>query len=199
MNSTTKSRTIHLASYNRHKALEIQAMTGNGLTILALDSNTPKIHWEETGETFEENARIKAWAVHAQVKGPILADDSGLAVQALGGRPGVYSSSFSGREGDDQANTRTLLEAMRLVPSPDRIAAFICCLLFIDEGGKESVFFGECPGKIALIASGLHGFGYDPVFIPDGFDRTFGELGPSVKNSLSHRRIALEKWRESLG
>lgn len=198
MTATSKPKTIYLASYNRHKASEIQDIVGSRAQIVVLDPAAPKIIWHEIGETFEENARIKAYAVREQVRGPVLADDSGLAVDALNGRPGVHSSSFCGYEGDDEANTKALLDAMANIPPSERAAAFICCLLYIDENGKESFFYGQCKGSITNSPRGTAGFGYDPIFIPDGYKTTFSELGQKIKNDQSHRRLAVEKWLESL-
>jgi XTP/dITP diphosphohydrolase len=194
MSECDTKRSIVLATYNQHKAAEIQQIAGSKLTIRALGPSEPRIHWVESGETFEENARIKARAVWQSVKGPVLADDSGLAVSYLNGAPGVYSSSYGGIEGDDQSNVARLLMELAMVPAEKRGAEFICCLLYIDEAGCERIFWGSCAGAIAMAPTGGNGFGYDPVFIPAGYHDTFGTLNPAVKNQLSHRKMALSAW-----
>jgi non-canonical purine NTP pyrophosphatase (RdgB/HAM1 family) len=180
---------LTLSSGNAHKAEEIREMLGIPLRSLKEVSGVPE--FEETGETFEENARIKARGLADYLGGWALADDSGLAVDALDGAPGVYSARYAGRHGDDAANNRKLLED--LADKTDRSAGFVCVLALCGPGGEEWVIRGECRGRMAHVPRGEGGFGYDPLFIPDGYEQSFAELGAEVKNRLSHRAVALQK------
>lgn len=147
---------------------------------------------EETGATFMENAALKA-VYYAQKTGlAALADDSGLEVEALNGAPGVYSARYAGETASDAEKISKLLQEMK--NSENRSAQFVCALVLTDAAG--GIIFqteGICRGTIALSPSGQNGFGYDPVFIPEGFDRTFGELSGEIKSRLSHRARAFEK------
>lgn len=190
---------IYFASRNLHKCHEIQTMVSDatgetaGIMIRACTELNPSIAWEETGQTYLENARIKAQAVRTLTKERVLADDSGLEVAALAGKPGVFSSSFGGVEGDHRRNTQKLLETLEGVPQPQRVAQFVCLILYVDLQGVEWIFTGACPGMITLAPSGEGGFGYDPVFIPEGYTRTLAQLTESEKNQLSHRGQAFRK------
>lgn len=158
--------------------------------------NLPDV--EETGTTFEENAALKAEQITAHVQAPVLADDSGLMIDALDGRPGIYSARYAGEEKNDQANIDKVLDELQDVPEEKRTARFIC-VLAIAEPGKETIFrTGYCEGKIASEPKGTNGFGYDPIFIPDGYDETLGQLAPEVKNQISHRKNALDQLKELL-
>lgn len=158
--------------------------------------NLPDV--EETGTTFEENAALKAEQITAHVQAPVLADDSGLMIDALDGRPGIYSARYAGEEKNDQANIDKVLDELQDVPEEKRTARFIC-VLAIAEPGKETIFrTGYCEGKIASEQKGTNGFGYDPIFIPDGYDETLGQLAPEVKNQISHRKNALDQLKELL-
>ena len=189
-----------VATRNQHKIDEIAAILGSRMDVVAATAVAFTVSWDETGETFEANARIKAdaLAAYAQPGMCILADDSGLAVDALGGAPGVYSSRYAGIEGDDAANNTKLLQALAGVEEAKRRARFICVLVYRDANGKETVWRGECPGSIAQNPLGDQGFGYDPLFIPDGFSCSMAELKPEEKNKISHRRKALDQWLASL-
>jgi XTP/dITP diphosphohydrolase len=154
---------------------------------------------EETGETFEANARIKAQAAHERFGIAALADDSGLEVDALDGEPGVYSSRYAGPCADDAENNRRLLLALKDVAEGERTARFRCTIVFIDPDGVETVANGTCEGSIGLEPRGTNGFGYDPLFLPDATPgRTMAELSLAEKNAISHRGAALRDLRSKL-
>ncbi len=161
-----------------------------GIEVVPMDAFGPAAEIPEDGTTFEENAARKALAVWNRVGLPTLADDSGLEVDALGGAPGVRSARYAGEGADDEANNRRLLQALR--GASDRRARFVCSLAVVRDGKVVRAFRGVCEGRIAHAPSGDGGFGYDPLFIPDGFDRSFAELGPPVKDRISHRARALQ-------
>eukprot|EP00903_Cladosiphon_okamuranus_P003670 g3668.t1 len=151
---------------------------------------------EETGTTFLENARLKALGISRLVGGWVLADDSGLEVDALGGEPGVYSSSYGGEEGNHALNNQRLMKEMQ--GSENRSARFRCTLVLAKSGEEKGVYRGTVEGTIATEPSGIGGFGYDPLFIPAGHDSTLAELGPEIKNSLSHRANAIRSFTEAV-
>lgn len=186
---------IHLATGNRHKLGEFQELAR--AAALALEfapvEHMPAVE-EDTG-TFEGNARKKAMAVQ-DVLPPgswVLADDSGLCVDALDGAPGVESAYYAGAPGDSAANLRKLVGVMRGVPAGNRGAAFVCVLVLRGPGGREHLFTGRCPGVLRTDPAGGGGFGYDPLFMPEGQSLTFAELPVADKNQLSHRGRA---WRQ---
>lgn len=169
------------------------------LVVRTLDQFPEAPEVEEDAETFAGNARKKASETALALKQWVLADDSGLAVDALKGEPGVYSARYAGTHGDDDANNRKLLEALNSVPDDRRGAAFVCALALADPSGSivlES--FGECRGRIAREIQGAGGFGYDPLFIIPEYHKTFGELSTLVKHQLSHRARAFERLRPGL-
>ncbi len=178
-----------LATRNAHKTAEIRAMLGDRCEVLDVTglADCPQI--EESGSTFLENARLKALGISRCVAGWVLSDDSGLEVDALGGAPGVWSSSFGGEEGNHVLNNARLLAAM--AGQSDRRARFRCTMVLASDGLEMAHFSGTVEGAILEVARGQQGFGYDPLFIPDGYDSTFAELGEAVKNTLSHRSRAL--------
>lgn len=182
-----------VASRNRKKLAELRRVldsAGVSLTLLSLDDVAAFDEAPETGATFEENALVKARdAFHASGL-PSVADDSGLAVDALNGMPGVLSARWSGRHGDDAANTSLLLAQMADVPDPRRGAAFVSACALVSEAG-EVVVRGEWAGSIVREPRGSGGFGYDPVFLPAGSQRTAAELTPQEKDAVSHRGRAL--------
>jgi XTP/dITP diphosphohydrolase len=182
-----------VASRNRKKLAELRRVldsAGVSLTLLSLDDVAAFDEAPETGATFEENALAKARdAFHASGL-PSVADDSGLAVDALNGMPGVLSARWSGRHGDDAANTSLLLAQMADVPDPRRGAAFVSACALVSEAG-EVVVRGEWAGSIVREPRGSGGFGYDPVFLPAGSQRTAAELTPQEKDAVSHRGRAL--------
>lgn len=154
----------------------------------------------ETGQTFLENARIKARSLKSVVDDAdwVLADDSGLCVEGLGGLPGVHSARYAGEKARDSENVAKLLKMMQIRSATNRKAYFECSLVLLSPKREEHVFTGQIHGQIATAARGTQGFGYDPVFIPDGHQQTFGELTDGVKNSLSHRAVACKKLSEFL-
>ena len=183
---------IVLATHNAHKLAEVRAILAPlGVEVMGGDDVGLK-DIEETGTTFEENARLKARAAYAQIKMPVLADDSGLCITALNGEPGLYSARFAKEYGGYPAVFDEVWA--RLKPFSDWSAYFMC-LMVLKTGPKpddEHLFIGKMTGKIAPQASGTHLFGYDPIFIPDGYTDTCGVLEPEIKNRISHRAQALE-------
>jgi XTP/dITP diphosphohydrolase len=180
---------IVLATRNAHKAEEIRRMAPSWIDILTLDDIGWTIPIEEPHDTFEENAQVKAVTIFNACGIPALADDSGLEVDALSGRPGVRSARYAGDDQDDRRNLEKVID--ELDGCTNRRARFRAVLAFCAAPGHTDFFQGVVDGYIADKASGTGGFGYDPVFMPEGFDRTFGELGPEVKNRISHRAKAL--------
>lgn len=185
-----------LATRNAHKTQEFAEILGPDFAVSDLTHATDLPEIDETGESFEENAILKAVTISRFVSGLVAADDSGLAVTALGGAPGIYSARYAGPQATDTANTQKLLTELR--ESDSREARFICVIALARDGETLSVMKGEIAGAIAHAARGGNGFGYDPVFVPDGFDQTFAELGAEVKNRISHRAQAIERLREVL-
>lgn len=178
-----------LATRNAHKTSEIRAMIGGRFEVFDVNAfpNLPEI--EETGTTFLENARLKAEGISRCIEGWVLSDDSGLEVDALAGAPGVWSSSYGGEEGNHaKNNSRMLLEMEGKV---DRRARFRCTMVLARGGVEQANFSGIVEGRLVDSLHGTGGFGYDPLFIPDGHERTFAELGDDIKNMLSHRSRAL--------
>lgn len=155
----------------------------------------------EDGDSFAANARIKALALRAQapVDAWIVSDDSGLEVDALGGAPGIYSARYAGEAASDLDNLNKLLAELAKEPEATRTARFRCVLCLIDPEGREQFFDGACEGTITKSPSGAQGFGYDPVFVPEGFTESFAELGEATKSQLSHRALAVQALRKSLG
>lgn len=192
---------LHLASGNRHKAEEFQRLAdGSGLA-LQIKPASPMPDVVEDAGTFSGNARKKAQALQALLPPGnwVLADDSGVCVDALDGAPGVESAYFAGPQHDAAANLDKLAEVMRDVPEGNRAARFVCVLLLLGPDGVEQVFEGRCEGVLAREPAGGRGFGYDPLFIPDGFDRTYAQISEEEKNRISHRGRAWLKLAEWWG
>lgn len=160
----------------------------------SLDEFENVVEPEETGETFADNAVLKAVYYSEKTGLSAIADDSGLEVSALNGAPGVYSARYAGKDSSNAEKIAKLLEELENSESDDRSARFVCVIVLTNEKG-EIIFQAEgvCDGKIADESRGENGFGYDPIFIPDGFDETFGELSSEVKSKLSHRGKAIAK------
>jgi XTP/dITP diphosphohydrolase len=169
-------------------------LTPYGIELANLDDYPQAPEVEETGTTFAENAALKASQVAQALKMWTIADDSGLEVDALGGRPGVYSARYAGTDGDDAANNTKLLQELQGVPDERRGAAFACHLALSDPAGEIRLRVEDrCRGRIVHELHGENGFGYDPLFLVLEYHRTFGELGPALKNVLSHRARAFMK------
>ncbi len=185
-----------LATRNAHKTGEIRAMVGDRFEVLDATKFPDFPEIEETGTTFLENARLKAEGISRHVDGWVLSDDSGLEVDALGGAPGVWSSSFGGEEGNHGKNNARLL--VEMAGKTDRSARFRCMMVLALNGVEQANFSGTVDGRIIDALRGVGGFGYDPMFIPAGYEETFAELGDAVKNTLSHRSRALAQVMEFL-
>jgi len=181
------------ASHNKGKIVEIKALLAPfSVKVLSSDDiNLPDI--DETGTTFYENAKLKAEGIAKYTKKPCLADDSGLCVDVLGGRPGVYSARYAPSR-DFKKAMEMLLQEMKQSGQTSRAAHFECVLVLAYPNGKCVSFEGRVDGVIAQEIKGESGFGFDPVFVPNGFDETFAELGAHIKNKISHRARALEKF-----
>lgn len=195
------TKTVIIATNNAHKVEEIEtALSFKGWEFKTLKEAGIVSNPEETGTTFVENARIKAKAAHEISGLATLADDSGLIVDALDGAPGVYSSRYSGKEGDDAANNAKLLRELSQVPAEQRSARFACNLVFIDEDGTETDAEGFIEGFIGFEERGEEGFGYDPLFYPDEFngEKSLAEVSQAEKNAISHRGNALRNLKKLL-
>jgi len=185
---------IVLATENPHKVEEIIALLEASRVKVQVSSLLDFPHLklpEETGATFEENASMKAEAIAAETGLIAMADDSGLEVAALGGEPGVQSKRFAGDYADDEERYQKLLSMMADIPEGKRHGRFRCCIAIAVPGKETVIVDGICEGKIAFAPSGSYGFGYDPVFIPEGMNCTMAELPLAEKNKISHRSRAL--------
>jgi XTP/dITP diphosphohydrolase len=189
-----------LATRNANKTREIKQILGPGLAVrdLTAYSDIPEI--TESGNSFEENAKLKAIAVSRNLPGLVIADDSGLEVESLGGEPGIHSARYAGANANDKEKIAKLLSRLAKInaKSDQRRARFYCVLAVARGGQVLATFDGIVQGKIAEQPRGSHGFGYDPVFIPTGFKQTFAELPQEVKNSISHRAKAIRKFQAGL-
>jgi XTP/dITP diphosphohydrolase len=183
------NKQIIAATNNKGKLTELKKiLTSHGFAVLSLEEAGITAAPEETGATFEENARIKARAVYEIANEAVIADDSGLEVDFLDGEPGVYSADY---------DVPWLLEKLDDVPYEKRGARFVCCICYIDEAGSEKFFYGTCEGRIGFEERGANGFGYDPVFeVSEG--TTMAMLADEEKNAISHRGKALGKFAEGL-
>ncbi|TDC09819.1 RdgB/HAM1 family non-canonical purine NTP pyrophosphatase [Nonomuraea longispora] len=193
---------IVLATRNAGKIAELRRILA-GFEIVGLEEFPEIGEVAETGVTFEENALLKAHAV-AQGSGlPAVADDSGLCVDVLNGMPGVFSARWSGRHGDDQANLDLLLAQLSDVPADRLSAHFACTAALAVPSGESRAVEGVLPGRLVKTPRGTNGFGYDPILVPDGYDRTTAEMSPDEKDAISHRGRAFRALtpivRELLG
>lgn len=184
---------IVAATRNKKKLAELRRM---GIALRGLDDFPACPEVEETGSTFAENAILKAQAVAHCTGRPALADDSGLEVYALGGAPGVYSARYAGPQATDSDNVRRLLDELEILPEGQRGARFVCVLALAYPDGAVVTFEGTVEGRVGRKPVGFNGFGYDPVFYPEGTDKTFAQLPPEEKDSMSHRGRALAKFAE---
>jgi XTP/dITP diphosphohydrolase len=192
---------IVLATRNKKKIEEIKRITADlPITILSLDNYPDCPETVEDRDTFEGNAVKKAVDVCQCTGKPALADDSGLEVDALNGAPGVHSARYAGGSGsgNDVRNYEKLLSELKEVPGEKRTARFVCCIALAFPDGTVKTFFGYAAGRIGPEPKGKTGFGYDPVFFPKGFDKTFAEMTAEEKDSLSHRGKAIERLRNFL-
>jgi len=190
---------IVLATRNNKKVEEIKRITeGMAVTIFTLDDFPGCPEVEEDGATFEENAVKKAVTVAQFTGKPALADDSGLEVNALNGAPGTHSARYSGHGANDRKNTEKLLSEMLFLVKSDRKARFVCSIALAMPDEKVLTFNGYSEGSIGTEPKGANGFGYDPVFYPEGSDRTFAEMSAEEKDSLSHRGNAIRKLQRYL-
>lgn len=192
---------VVIATNNRHKVEEIKtALDFPGWEFLTLSQVTGYPEPEEDADTFAGNALIKARAAHEATGMAALADDSGLVVDALDGRPGVYSARYAGVHGDDAANNAKVLAELEGVPDEQRTGRFVCALAFVDENGNEITVEGAVEGRIGYELRGSEGFGYDPMFMPEafGFEKSLAEVSQDEKNAISHRGNALRILKEKL-
>lgn len=192
-----------LATRNAHKTREFAEILGKDFEVSNLSSVRDDPEIKETGGSFEENAILKALAVsslRSASGGLVVADDSGLEVDALKGAPGIYSARYAGENASDEANVDKLLRALsrQNLPASKRVARFRCVIAATRAGKLLGTFEGLVEGAIVDLARGRNGFGYDPIFVPEGFDRTFAELPAEIKNKISHRAKAITRLREAL-
>ena len=190
---------IILASFNRDKAREIEKIV-SPISVQCLADIGVEIDFDEieTGETYEENALIKARAAAAHVNGVIVADDSGLDIDTLGGRPGIHSARYGGAGSGYARQCDLLLEEMKEIPAGQRGAKFVCVVAAILPDGTEHIFRGECAGEIHTEAAGNSGFGFDPVFYLPTRNLTMAQISPDEKNAISHRAEAFRKLKKFL-
>ncbi|MGV1036207.1 MAG: RdgB/HAM1 family non-canonical purine NTP pyrophosphatase [Candidatus Nanopelagicales bacterium] len=186
---------IVLATRNQHKVAEVQRIlkaAGAAIDLVGIDE-LPQVIPDvaETGSTFGENALLKARAVAAAAGLPAIADDSGICVDALNGMPGVLSARWAGSHGDDHANLDLVLDQLADVPAERRGAQFVCVVAFAQPNGDAETFTGSVAGHLTTQRRGEGGFGYDPVFVPDGYSVTTAEMSASEKDAISHRGKAL--------
>ncbi|MCI9596586.1 MAG: RdgB/HAM1 family non-canonical purine NTP pyrophosphatase [Firmicutes bacterium] len=191
---------IIAASKNKHKIKEIEAITSQfGMAVVPRDeAGVPDVEIQEDGETFEENSYKKAYGIMKLCGEITIADDSGLEVDCLDGAPGVYSARFAGEEGNDQANNDKLKDLVKDVPYEKRTGRFVSVITMVYPDGETLTARGEVEGHIVLEEKGPNGFGYDPLFVPLGYDITFGEFDPEEKNKISHRGNALQALKKQL-
>ena len=188
-----------IATRNAHKAREFARILPPQFELKTLADFPDAPDPEETGATFEANAAIKAESISAVFPGLVVSDDSGICVDALGGMPGVYSARYAGTHGADDANNEKMLAELACKPESDKpfTARYVCAISVAREGRELACFVGTCEGQITLSPRGTGGFGYDPLFIPDGYDCTMAEISAEEKNAISHRGAALrlfEQW-----
>lgn len=202
--AVTAPARLVLATRNPGKLRELRALLRGRVTGLDVDTQVidavaagaPDV--VESGTTFEENALLKARAVAEATGLPAVADDSGLAVDVLGGAPGIFSARWAGRHGDDPANLRLLLNQLTDIPEDRRGARFVCAAALAVPGGADVVTRGELKGTLLREPRGDGGFGYDPVLQPEGMERSCGELAPDEKNAISHRAKAFAQLLPSI-
>ena len=189
---------VVIATKNKGKAKDFEALFAPlGYEVVTMFDVAPDLEIEETGTTFEENAVLKAETLAKQLNTIVIADDSGLAVDALNGEPGVYSARYAG-DHDDEANIVKVLEKLQGVPTEKRTARFCCALAIAGPGMETTTLFGTCEGVILEEKRGTNGFGYDPIFFVQALNRAMAELSPEEKGSISHRGNAIRQLKEKL-
>ena len=188
------------ATQNPHKIKEIDAITKSfGLTVIGRSAaGVEEFEIEEDGATFEENSLIKAMRIHKETGAVTIADDSGIEVDALDGKPGIHSARFAGDEGNDKRNNQKLLSLLEGLPRERRTGRFVSVITVVFSEEDILVARGECEGHILTEEKGTGGFGYDPLFVPEGYEKSFGEMGVDVKNQISHRAKALQELSRQL-
>lgn len=193
-------RKLVISTSNQNKVKEIKDILSdlNIEVVSKKDLGLASLQVEEDGDTLEENSLKKARELSKKIDYMVVADDSGLFVDQLDGEPGVHSSRYGGEEGNDSKNNRKLLEKLKHTPLEKRGARFKSIIALITEDKKEIIVDGECKGRIGFEEKGENGFGYDPLFIPDGYEKTFGEIGEEEKNKISHRSNALKNLKLEL-
>lgn len=185
-----QEQTLVLASNNVGKIKDMkEILQPFGIIVRSQREAGLSIEVEETGKTFAENALLKASAIYQQLHCPVIADDSGLIVDALNGEPGVHSHRFAGEHATDEQRCQKILEQMQDVPAEKRTARFACVICYLNEEGRENFFTGYCEGKIGTVPKGKNGFGYDPIFVVGS--KTMAEMTEEEKNAVSHRGNAL--------
>jgi XTP/dITP diphosphohydrolase len=189
-----------VATRNTHKTREIGQILGSGSAVRDLTTHPEISETTESGTSFEENAKLKAIAVSKKLPGLVIADDSGLEVEALGGAPGIHSARYAGANASDKEKIAKLLRQLAKADakSDQRRARFHCVLAVARDGQILATVEGVVEGKIAERPRGSRGFGYDPIFIPDGLQETFAELPEELKNNMSHRAKAIRKLQAKL-
>ncbi len=189
-----------VATRNAHKTREIQRILGPAFTVSDLSAHPEIPDIRETGKSFEENAMLKAVGASRHLPGLIVADDSGLEVDALGGAPGIFSARYAGENASDKQNIDRLLSELARIKAEEtkRSARFRCVIALVRQGKLLGTFEGIVEGTIVDRARGLHGFGYDPIFVPRGFEETFAELPAEVKDTVSHRAKAIRRLTAKL-
>lgn len=189
---------VLIATKNKGKVKDFEAILEPlGYEVLSMFDVASNMDIEETGTTFEQNAILKAEALATALNKIVIADDSGLAVDALNGEPGVYSARYAG-DHDDEANIVKVLEKLQGVPTPERTARFVCCIAIAGPGIETKTFNGTCEGVITEMKIGENGFGYDPIFYVPTLSRTMAQLTAEEKGKISHRGNAIRKLADSL-
>lgn len=192
-----QKQTLVLASNNAGKIKEMkEILQPFGITVHSQREAGVSIEVAETGKTFAENALLKATAIYQHLHCPVIADDSGLIVDALNGEPGVHSHRFAGEDATDEQRCQKILEEMQAVPTEKRTARFACVICYLNEEGKAQFFTGYCEGKIGTVPKGKNGFGYDPIFVVGS--KTMAEMTEEEKNAVSHRGRALAAFQAYL-
>lgn len=185
-------KNLVFATGNSHKLQEVQGLFKEGFALSCLKDVNITEEIPETADNLVDNALQKAWYVYKKCGIPCFADDTGLEVEALDGAPGVYSARYAGEQKDSRLNMLLMLKNMS--GKTNRNARFRTIIAYIDENAQEHIFEGEIRGKIIENMAGENGFGYDPIFVPEGYDKTFAQLSSEIKNTISHRARAMEKF-----